>query len=846
MKYVLRLLLAFFCASVYAAELKNFSIELPANAPSDVRLAARELAYYSEKITGQAMPFNGKGAKIIVRIDPKETALLYDGYKIFTQKNGDVLITGRSAKGAEFGVYALLEEIGVRFYLPGAGGTYVPPKNPSFQMPVLKISSNPVFQSRYLYTPTAFSADWCRHNRMLQRYHCHHNLISFISVDKYGKTHPEYFAYDAAKKKHVIPAVHYKIQPCMTNPDVIRIISDAVIEFFNKNPEALSVDLGMNDGTRFCQCANCKKVTGPVSRNSLGLWDYSRLAVHFYNSIAEKVTAVHPDKCIGILGYNNLRDLPADVKYHPNVIVGHVMFFNIYFDPATVEKCFPSLSALAKKCKRVSVYTYDYGNMLVPSFPIRIFDKYITEAAKAGATGYFAEAVPHWQNDGIKYYLTMKKLWDPSLKSEELLKEYAQKMFAPADREILEFYEIARDAWEGQKVKFPSSAHLINGQASMLQLIDSRKSQKMLSLLETALRKAPNAQGIPYLKKQIRQMQYLVELNRLQDMWKSAKPDVQTLLKQHEKAAKLGANSSSFRYRTKAQVDKLLPRESILALNGKVPAGENLVKNPSFAKTRLNYTNPTFRTKGMVTDWQFLENWGGKRTADAENGVLTFNGISGQYGYPPFPIIYQRVAVKPNTWYRFAVEYRNEGFPADPYYGIAGWSHIMHSPHWRPLVREFKTSARQKTVNVSFGLVGLGKIQFRNPSLIQIAAPSAPAAIAVKNDDAPEECAVLPEKLVIDNTAKPAAIVLQTWYQHRAAPNSLRYTFSGKYDLEFRFSATDRKGTSFIVRYDNKGKWHTIPVRNNIGKVKVPDGVSSAHFIYRNAGKTVEVIPVAR
>lgn len=832
-----------FGCSICGAELKDYSLVLPEKVPSNVNHAARELVHYAGKITGQAMSMQGKGAKIIVRIDPAQKDLLYDGYRIETQKNGDVLITGRSGKGAEYGIYALLEELGVRFYLPGAGGTYVPPLNPKAEVPVLKIKSNPVFQSRYLYAPTAFDADWHRHNRMLHQYHCHHNLTSFISVSKHGKTNPEYFAYNESKKRREIPVIYYKVQPCMTNPDVIKLISDGIIEYFNKNPEELSIDLGMNDGTFFCQCPECKKVTGKLKRNSLGLWDYSRLAVHFYNSIAEKVTAVHPDKCIGILGYNNLRDLPEDVKYHPNVIVGHVMFFNIYFDQATVDKCFPSLKQLTDKCKRVAVYTYDYGNMLIPSFPIKIFDKYITEAAKAGATGYFAEAIPHWQNDGIKYYLTMKKLWDPSLSSEKMLQEYAQKMFAPADREILEYYEIARQAWENQDIKFPSSAHMINNQSSQLMLINTEKAKKMLSLLETVLRKAPDAQGIPYLKKQIIQMNFLVELNKLQDMWKTEKPEVKALLEQYEKVDALGKKLYSLRYRSRART--YLPKESILALNTKAPEGENLVKNPTFAKERLNYTNPTFRTKGMFTNWNLIENWGGKRIVESENGVLTFEGLSGQYGYPPFPTISQQIAVEPNTWYRFAVEYRNEGFPGDPYYGIAGWAHTLHTPTWKPLVREFKTAANQKFASFSIGLTGLGKVQFRNPSLIRINGPSVEETnIARGTELPPEESAVLPEKLVLDNETQPAKLIPQTWAQYRATPGALKYTFTGKYDLEFRFPAPTGNVT-LLARFNN-GAWKAVPVKNNVGQVKVPEGTFFGQFMYKNAGKTVEVIPVAR
>ena len=66
-------LTAFFAA---AAEVREYSIDLPENAPSNVRLAARELSYYAGKITGQELPFEGTGKKITLRLDSSQKELL--------------------------------------------------------------------------------------------------------------------------------------------------------------------------------------------------------------------------------------------------------------------------------------------------------------------------------------------------------------------------------------------------------------------------------------------------------------------------------------------------------------------------------------------------------------------------------------------------------------------------------------------------------------------------------------------------------------------------------------------------------------------------------------------------
>ncbi|OQA82973.1 MAG: hypothetical protein BWY31_02968 [Lentisphaerae bacterium ADurb.Bin242] len=836
------LFLLFATGTLGAAELRNASIELPETESREVRLAARELAFYSGKITGTVLPFGSKSPKIVIRTDPSQKGLVYDGYRIASGSDGGVVISGRTPKGTEFGVYAFLEELGVRFYLPGVEGTYIP-RNETLKIPALFITSNPAFQSRYLYVPLAYDIDWHRHNRMLVRYHFHHNLTSFIDVESFGKAHPEYFAWSEAKKQRIIPAERaFKFQPCMTNKDVIELISKGVIEFFNTHPEELSIDLGMNDGTTFCQCPECSKINGPFRKNELGLVDYSRLAVHFYNAIAEKLAAVHPDKCIGILGYNNIRELPQDIRYHPNVIVGHVMFPYTYFDPAS-KVDFQSVVRLSRQCKRVGVYAYTYGNYLIPSFPIRIIDRFIEDLASAGVTGWFSETTPHWPVDGIKHYLLMKKLWNPALKSESILREFARDMFGRGEKDILEFYEIARQAWEGQKLEYPWANHMLCNPASQLMLVDGPRSRKMLSLLKNAAKLEPNAPGQAYLEKQIRHCEFLVELNTLQEMWKEPLPDKAKLLMQHAKVDECALKTRGPRFHFLA--DDLLPKESILALGTERIPGDNLIKNPEFEKTDPHYLNPVFLTRGRIRDWELLENWGGKRRVESENGILTMEGLSGQLAYPPFPVIWQKVAVEPMTGYRFSIEYKNSGFQADPYTtGIAGWHHFLHTPAWKPLVQVFRTAKGQTDTTIYFGLTGLGTVCYRNPRLIKFDAAPEPKKLPAFPLEKPP---VPPEPFTVHAVVKSETVrpVFSDNVEYRASNGQLSYDFSGAYNLRVRFPDAE-KNVSLLIRFNRTGEWKNVPVKDSTALIEPPECTTHIDLLYRNTGAMIEFIPECR
>ena len=129
------------------AKESNYSILVDPDAPKTVALAARELQSYLEKISGKELaivsssngPLIALGDNAITRAaDLPDATIAADGFRIVTHQ-GNLLIYGHDtregeldpengfSRGTLFGAYALLEDVlGVRWFMPGPSGEYVP------------------------------------------------------------------------------------------------------------------------------------------------------------------------------------------------------------------------------------------------------------------------------------------------------------------------------------------------------------------------------------------------------------------------------------------------------------------------------------------------------------------------------------------------------------------------------------------------------------------------------------------------------------------------------------------------------------------------------------------------
>jgi hypothetical protein len=74
-----------------------------------------------------------------------------------------------------------------------------------------------------------------------------HSYGRWITTEKYGKTHPEYFSLVDVERKCTLDTPG--TEPCVTNPEVIDIITQGVLAELEANPGMENVAVSQNDVT---------------------------------------------------------------------------------------------------------------------------------------------------------------------------------------------------------------------------------------------------------------------------------------------------------------------------------------------------------------------------------------------------------------------------------------------------------------------------------------------------------------------------------------------------------------------------------------------------------------------
>ena len=353
-----RMVLLVFTATVFAfAAIPEILVK--GTAPSEFeQKAEEELQLFWEQIFGR---------KLAVAEKADGRPAIYLGQTDFATKNGadgancdreewllktvgnDLIITGGRPVGTLYGVYAMLEKLGVAFI--EMDETVIP--KPPVDMPKCDERRKPDFQGRLIYDSIAGflhkcnASDavrdryrtWLLRNRingqqikqivpyyvggiynMAQPTH-YHSLSAFVDARKYFDEHPEYFGMDAFGKR-IKPGYAKHGTLCMTNPDVRRITLESLRNYIKKDHEtrpkdqwAYLYDISTLDGSPdLCLCPKCKKIIDYEGSQTGLLLDY-------INYIATEIKKEYPEIIIRTFGYSASRIPPKKIMPAENVLI---------------------------------------------------------------------------------------------------------------------------------------------------------------------------------------------------------------------------------------------------------------------------------------------------------------------------------------------------------------------------------------------------------------------------------------------------------------------------------------------------------------------------------------------
>ncbi len=132
-----------------------------------------------------------------------------------------------------------------------------------------------------------------------------HTWERAVPVEKYGATHPEYFALVSGSR---VKPEGGRAQYCLSNPDVQELIYRDLASWLDRG--YASVDLGQPDGFRECQCDNCAKLYGTGKDWSEKIWIFNR-------NVAERLVESHPGKDVTMMSYILTAVPPKTFKAFP-------------------------------------------------------------------------------------------------------------------------------------------------------------------------------------------------------------------------------------------------------------------------------------------------------------------------------------------------------------------------------------------------------------------------------------------------------------------------------------------------------------------------------------------------
>lgn len=522
-----------FCAStpitiVNACQSKAV-IVIPNNSTDQVRAAALVLSKYIDAATNAKLPITSETDAVAqenaikIWIGQSNYVLAQkidfskmdgDGFAITFPDNRNIVISGPTDWGTEFGVHEFLERfVGIRWLLPGPTGEHAP-KRDTIEVQPDNIMQKPAFFSRLLSGLGGGEAQstWVRRNRMHGQIKFHHNLQNLFLVDKYKEIHPDFFPIRNGKRYSPSDNRDYKWQPCFSAPGIVNEAIKHISDFFEKNPDATSYSLGINDSGSFCQCDKCMSKVGS-KKNFLDLPDYSDLYYDWANKVVGGVLKKCPDKWFGCLAYREVAGPPATVEVHPRIVPFMTYDRMKWIDPVVQGQGRDLTERWAKQSPRVGWYDYIYGTpYLVPRVYFHKMAEYYRYGYESGVRAMYAEAYPNW-GEGPKLYLALKLQWNPYLDVGTLLQEwYVAAVGSRAASDLASYYDLWEDFWTnrvkdskwfthgGQYLRFDDPGYL--------DVVTYEDIEKSRSLLEAVVAKTETPEQKERAKLILRAFEY--------------------------------------------------------------------------------------------------------------------------------------------------------------------------------------------------------------------------------------------------------------------------------------------------------------------------------------------------
>lgn len=396
--------------------------------------AANLLHDYIIKISGADMPVTVSSAAprkgdVMIGSSPSAT-VKEDGFRLFTTPAGYLQIQGGKGKGSIYGVVTLLERwLGCNYWAEFCTSF---PDSSDINIPDIDITENPAFRYRqsqnYALASDPVYRMWMRLEEPSDEFAGNlwvHTFNRLLPAAIYGETHPEYYAFFGGRR-HPGAATQW----CLTNPEVLDIVTARVDSIFRANPERTMISVSQNDGNNTnCTCPDCARLDSIEGSPSGSL-------IHFLNKLAARF----PDKQFSTLAYLYTMHPPKHIKLLPNV---NIMLCDIDCDrevPLDGNKSGREFLSALHGWSAISdnIFVWDYGinfdgtstpfpNLHIIQPNIRIFRDNNVKMHFSQIAGYRGGDLSE-----LRTYLISKLMWNPDVDVDSLVTSFTDGYYGPA------------------------------------------------------------------------------------------------------------------------------------------------------------------------------------------------------------------------------------------------------------------------------------------------------------------------------------------------------------------------------------------------------------------------------
>ncbi len=267
-----------------------------------------------------------------------------------------------------------------------------------------------------------------------------HTFFPLMPPEEFFDKHPEYYSLINGKR------IHQRAQLCLSNKDVLRIITERIRENIRKYPKFLIYDVSQNDWYNPCQCDKCQAI---VKREGGG--EESGIMIWFVNQVAQAIEKEFPDKMIGTLAYQYTRTPPKNVKPRQNVVVRLCPIEACVAHP--LNKCPENKSFLNDLQTWATIsphlYIWDYvvnfAHYIMPYPNFYVLQPNIKTFRDNKSIGIMEQA-NHQSRGGefeeLKCYVISKLLWNPEADMQEIINDFIHGYYGRSGRYIREYFDL--------------------------------------------------------------------------------------------------------------------------------------------------------------------------------------------------------------------------------------------------------------------------------------------------------------------------------------------------------------------------------------------------------------------